>query len=63
MENNIYRSRLRKSIPCACIYIAFLKKEIDYDEKYFLNYFGISERDCSLGYKKVKLSVPESRII
>ena len=61
LENNIYRSKLRKSILCACICIAYMKSGIACDEKYLLDYFEISEKNHSLGDKKVKLAVPESR--
>jgi len=59
-KDNIQRSKLRKSIPCSCICISYMKFGLVHDKKYLLQYFGINE-NYSLGDKKVKLAIPETR--
>jgi hypothetical protein len=38
-----------------------MKIGLVHGKKYMFQYFGINEKNCSLGDKKVKLAIPETR--
>jgi hypothetical protein len=57
----IHRSKLRKSILCACVKHIFDTRQIPCDENELIKQFDIEKKDYSTGFKKLRLKVPETR--
>ncbi len=57
----IHRSKLRKSILCACVKYVFDIRQIPCDENDLIRQFEIDKKDYSKGFKQLKMKVPETR--
>lgn len=57
----IHRSKLRKSILCACVKYIFDIRQIPCDENDLIRQFEIDKKDYSKGFKQLKMKVPETR--
>jgi hypothetical protein len=57
----IHRSKLRKSILCACVKHVFDIRQIPCDENDLIKQFEIDKKDYSKGFKSLRMKVPETR--
>jgi hypothetical protein len=59
--SKIHRSKLRKSILCACVKHVFDTRKISCDENELIKQFEIDKKDYSKGFKELRMKVSETR--
>ena len=57
----IHRSKLRKSILCACVKHVFDVRQLPCEENDLIKQFDIDKKDYSKGFKSLRMKVPETR--